>query len=71
MLLIESTFRHPAPFSLVRVLGQVLACILAARHQRRRRAALQSLLTAPDYLLDDMGISRSDIPRILGEHSRR
>jgi uncharacterized protein YjiS (DUF1127 family) len=71
MALVETAFRHPAPSSLVRVLGQALARIVAARHQRRRRAALQSLLTAPDYLLDDMGISRSDIPRMLSEHSRR
>jgi uncharacterized protein YjiS (DUF1127 family) len=35
----------------------------ARRLRRRRRAAIAELESLPDYLLDDIGIARADIPR--------
>jgi len=53
--------RHPV----ARVFRAVARWLAERRAERRRRAALQDLLFAPDHRLRDMGVTRDELIRAI------
>lgn len=70
MALVDFATDRSVQFPLVSGLRTVVRWIAARRAARAKRAALQSLLFAPDHRLRDLGISRDDLIKAIEGRGR-
>lgn len=58
---------HAAAFLRLRIIGHLREMIARVRRRRREAIAIAHLKGLPDYLLDDIGITRDRVTGIIGD----
>jgi uncharacterized protein YjiS (DUF1127 family) len=61
---------RPSQFSLADGIRAVVGWFAARRAMRAKKAALQSLLSAPEYRLRDLGISRDQLLKAIESYRK-